>query len=173
MSTSLASIIRAQGLTFRQIAAAGGPSPATMTRLLRGERQWRPEWVEAVARLLDVEPEELLAGVIVARQAGRQAIVGGGPRDCAEDGDELLTTDEAARELKCSTSFLYRRTDIIPPLRLGGRRRYRRSDLLLCLEGTRGSATCESHPARSRSLVTSMLGGGRVSPGIRRGHRRR
>ncbi len=80
--------------------------------------------------------------------------------------DELLTTGEAARVLRCSTSFLYRRTDLVPPMRLGGRRRYRRPDLLRFLETTRTPAV--SLPVSTRYRVAGRPSSSTLTSGIRR-----
>lgn len=133
----LAEIIRSRGVTYRDIHAAGGPSPATLSRLLRGERRWRPEWVAVVSQILggvkgDFEfnsgEHESQSDQPTHESRGRGFPARG---SCSSVGEEeqILTTQEAAAYLKCSPSFLYRRRDLILPSYLGRRRRYSKQQL--------------------------------------------
>ncbi len=131
---TLGRLIRSRGLTFRQIAAAGGPSPATLTRLLRGERHWRPEWVQVVATLLGLPVQDLEAQLAPVAPCSEKPPPSEPVR--LPTPDEILTLREAAAFLKCSPAFLYEHQDLIRPARLGGRLRYFRSHLIEYLKGT-------------------------------------
>jgi len=53
------------GITQIQLAARTGITQAHLSRLLRGERGWKPELIERVCRALKIEPLKYLADEIV------------------------------------------------------------------------------------------------------------
>jgi len=127
----LARLIRLSGCSFRMIHSRGGPPPATLSRLCRGEAHWRPEWVRVVAESLGVPDEDITDSCRRVRL----------PRAVVRAEEEFVTTREAAALLHCSVSYLYKKSSVIQPMWLGGRRRYPRSSLVaLAMKLTREGA---------------------------------
>ncbi|MBI3893125.1 MAG: helix-turn-helix domain-containing protein [Candidatus Wallbacteria bacterium] len=153
--TRLAETIRARGLTFRDVHAAGGPSPATLTRLLRGERQWRPEWVASVAALLDLSAEEVTIG-----PAERPALI-----VQLASAPDVLPAAEVARVRRCSVDFVYQRTDLLPPIRLGRSRRYHKSTIEALLRSPAPTPSTDQ-PTAAQAVWSTL------PPGIQRRPRR-
>jgi len=65
----------------------------------------------------EIEPEDI--GAVMAQMAAIQLtlatrLVAGGPERLPDEGDNLLTVDEAAARLKCSSDWLYRRAKRLP-----------------------------------------------------------
>jgi excisionase family DNA binding protein len=65
----------------------------------------------------EIEPEDI--GAIMAQMAAIQLslatrLVAGGTERVPDEGDNLLTVDEAAARLKCSSDWLYRRAKRLP-----------------------------------------------------------
>ncbi len=65
----------------------------------------------------EIEPEEI--GPVMAQMAAMQLslatrLVTEGPERVPDDGDKLLTVEEAAARLKCSQVWLYRRANRLP-----------------------------------------------------------
>lgn len=169
-------LLRRAGITFRDIRLAGGPSPSTMSRLLRGERAWRPEWVDAVAKLVGVTPETIASSAESPEpvepephpRMGKLMLVPP-PADAADKcDDEVLTVREAASFIKCTVSFLYNHSDVFPPAWAGGRRRYLKADLVAQLRATVGRGRPHAPAQRGASGYKT----GTVIPGIQRTTRR-
>ncbi|HYK91159.1 MAG TPA: helix-turn-helix domain-containing protein [Acidobacteriota bacterium] len=65
----------------------------------------------------EIEPEDI--GAVMAQMAAIQLslatrLVAGGTERVQDEGDSLLTVDEAAARLKCSSDWLYRRAKRLP-----------------------------------------------------------
>ncbi len=65
----------------------------------------------------EIEPEDI--GAVMAQMAAIQLslatrLVAGGTEHVPDEGDNLLTVDEAAARLKCSSDWLYRRAKRLP-----------------------------------------------------------